>query len=82
MPTFDDVHALAQVMPGRWTVKATNLPAWLTGERRDALLEFFGTRDRDGSRLGIVHRCAQRITPTCRRIPRTAHPIAVRHGLG
>lgn len=40
MPTFDDVHALAQVMPGRWTVKATNLPAWLTGERRDALLEF------------------------------------------
>jgi hypothetical protein len=40
MPSFDDVRALAQLMPGRWTVKATNIPAWMSGERRESLLEF------------------------------------------
>jgi hypothetical protein len=45
MPTFDDVHALAHLIPGRWTIKATNIPAWLTGQRRDPLLEIDVVRE-------------------------------------
>lgn len=40
MQYFDDDTALARLLPGRWTLKATNDPLWLTGEGRDPLLEY------------------------------------------
>lgn len=40
MQTIDDVATLQQVLPGRWTVKATNFPMWLSGERRDPAFEY------------------------------------------
>ncbi len=40
MQHFDDVATLQQVLPGRWTVKATNFPMWLSGERREASFEY------------------------------------------
>jgi len=40
MQHFDDVLTLQQVLPGRWTVKATNFPMWLSGERRDPAFEY------------------------------------------
>lgn len=45
MQHFDDVATLQQVLPGRWTVKATNLPMWLSGERRDPAFEYVALRD-------------------------------------
>jgi hypothetical protein len=40
MQHFEDVATLQQVLPGRWVVKATNFPMWLTGERRDPAFEY------------------------------------------
>lgn len=40
MQPFDDVATLARLLPGRWTVKATNFPMWLSGERRDPSFEY------------------------------------------
>ncbi|MCU1417943.1 MAG: hypothetical protein JWP32_2117 [Schumannella sp.] len=40
MQPFDDVAALSRLLPGRWTVKATNFPMWLSGERRDPVFEY------------------------------------------
>lgn len=40
MQPFDDESALARLMPGRWTIKATNFPMWLTGERREPVFEY------------------------------------------
>ena len=37
---FDDYAALARLLPGRWTVKATNFPMWLSGENRDPVIEY------------------------------------------
>ena len=45
MQHIDDVATLQQVLPGRWTVKATNLPIWLSGERRDPAYEYVTLRD-------------------------------------
>jgi len=33
-------HDLAALLPGRWTVAATNSPLWLSGERRNPLVEY------------------------------------------
>lgn len=40
MQHFEDVATLQQVLPGRWVVKATNFPMWLTGERREPTFEY------------------------------------------
>lgn len=40
MQYFADVATLAQVLPGRWTIRATNFPMWLSGERRDPSFEY------------------------------------------
>lgn len=40
MQPFDDETALAGLMPGRWIVKATNMPVWLSGERREPGFEY------------------------------------------
>jgi len=40
MQHFDDVATLQQALPGRWTVKATNFPMWVSGERRDPTVEY------------------------------------------
>lgn len=40
MPHFDDVATLARLLPGRWTIKATNFPMWLSGERREPSFEY------------------------------------------
>jgi hypothetical protein len=40
MQHFDDVATLQQVLPGRWMVKATNFPMWLSGERREPSFEY------------------------------------------
>lgn len=45
MQHFDDVATLQRVLPGRWTVKATNFPMWLSGERRDPTFEYAVVRD-------------------------------------
>ena len=45
MQYFDDVATLQRVLPGRWTVKATNFPVWLSGERRDPSFEYVVLRD-------------------------------------
>ena len=45
MQHFDDVATLQRVLPGRWTVKATNFPMWLSGERRDPAFEYVVLRD-------------------------------------
>lgn len=45
MQPFDDTAALARLLPGRWRVKATNIPLWLTGERRDPVLEYALVRE-------------------------------------
>jgi hypothetical protein len=45
MQHFDDVATLQQVLPGRWTVKATNFPMWLSGERREPAFEYVVLRD-------------------------------------
>lgn len=45
MQQFDDVATLQQVLPGRWTVKATNFPMWLSGERREPTFEYVVLRD-------------------------------------
>lgn len=37
---YDDDAALARLLPGRWTVKATNFPMWLNGGRRDATFAY------------------------------------------
>ncbi|CAN5438243.1 hypothetical protein BH09ACT4_BH09ACT4_13150 [soil metagenome] len=46
MTTFDDDAVLAQLLPGRWIVKATNFPMWLTGERREPRFEYGLMRER------------------------------------
>ena len=46
MQPFDDVATLQQVLPGRWVVKATNFPMWLSGERREPAFEYVLLRDR------------------------------------
>ena len=40
MPAIDDVTTLAQLLPGRWTIKATNFPMWLSGERREPSFQY------------------------------------------
>jgi hypothetical protein len=40
MEPFDDVTTLSTLLPGRWTVKATNFPMWLSGERREPRFEY------------------------------------------
>ena len=40
MEPFDDVTTLSSLLPGRWIVKATNFPMWISGERRDPLFEY------------------------------------------
>ncbi len=45
MQRFDDVATLQRVLPGRWTVKATNIPMWVSGERRDPAFEYVALRD-------------------------------------
>ena len=45
MQPFDDVATLRGLLPGRWTVKATNFPMWLSGERRDPIFEYAILRD-------------------------------------
>jgi hypothetical protein len=40
MQHFDDAATLQQVLPGRWSVKATNFPMWLSGERREPAFEY------------------------------------------
>src|SRR5215207_1039724 len=40
MQHFDDEATLARILPGVWTVKATNFPMWLSGERRDPSFEY------------------------------------------
>lgn len=40
MQPYDDVATLQQVLPGRWVVKATNFPMWLSGERSDPAFEY------------------------------------------
>jgi hypothetical protein len=40
MGHFDDDATLARLLPGRWTIKATNFPMWLSGERRDPRFEY------------------------------------------
>jgi hypothetical protein len=45
MQPFADATALAHLLPGRWVVKATNMPVWLSGERRDPTFEFRVVRD-------------------------------------
>jgi hypothetical protein len=37
---YDDVASLAQLLPGRWTIRATNFPMWLTGERLHPTFEY------------------------------------------
>ncbi|MEZ5190126.1 MAG: hypothetical protein R2717_04055 [Schumannella sp.] len=37
---FDDVATIARLLPGRWVVKATNLPDLVSGERRDPAVSF------------------------------------------
>lgn len=37
---FDDAAALASLLPGRWKVRATNFPMWLSGDRRDPTFEY------------------------------------------
>lgn len=45
MQSFYDETALASLMPGRWSVRATNDPVWLSGERRDPVFEYAVLRD-------------------------------------
>ena len=45
MQLYDDVATLQRVLPGRWTVKATNFPMWLSGERREPTFEYVSLRD-------------------------------------
>lgn len=45
MQTYDDVAALTRLLPGRWTVKATNFPMWLSGERLNPTFEYGLLRD-------------------------------------
>ena len=40
LPSIDDTATLSQILPGRWTIKATNFPMWITGERRDPSFEY------------------------------------------
>jgi hypothetical protein len=40
MEPFDDVTTLSSLLPGRWIVKATNFPIWLSGERREPRFEY------------------------------------------
>lgn len=40
MQPYDDATVLAQILPGRWTIRATNFPMWLSGERRDPVFEY------------------------------------------
>lgn len=44
MQHFDDVATLQRILPGRWIVKATNFPMWLSGERRDPTFEYVTRR--------------------------------------
>lgn len=40
MNTALDESRLADVLPGTWTIAATNLPMWLNGERLDGRLSY------------------------------------------
>ena len=31
---------LAEALPGRWTIRATNLPVWIRGDRTDPVIEY------------------------------------------
>lgn len=42
---IDDTTTLSQILPGRWTIKATNFPMWITGERRDPTFEYGVVRE-------------------------------------
>jgi hypothetical protein len=40
MLTGPDEHQLAELLPGDWTVVATNFPMWLNGERLDPTFSY------------------------------------------
>ncbi|TQL47808.1 hypothetical protein FB562_0879 [Homoserinimonas aerilata] len=40
MHTPLSAHHLAEVLPGSWVVKATNMKMWLDGRRRDPILRY------------------------------------------
>lgn len=40
MEPFDDTSVLAQILPGRWVIQATNIPRWLSEGRRDVVFEY------------------------------------------
>lgn len=52
MEPYDDTSVLAQILPGRWTIRATNIPRWLSGERRDVVFEYRLVRENP---LQLVH---------------------------
>jgi len=40
MPAIFTTEALSQFLPGTWTIRATNFPFWLSGERVDGRLNY------------------------------------------
>ena len=40
MPAIFTTEALSQFLPGTWTIRATNFPFWLSGERADGRLNY------------------------------------------
>jgi hypothetical protein len=40
MLTAPDEHQLADLLPGKWKIVATNFPMWLNGERADPTFEY------------------------------------------
>ncbi len=45
MHLIEDADLLRGILPGRWTITATNFPMWLTGERRQPTFEYGVLRD-------------------------------------
>lgn len=45
MHLIEDPDTLRDILPGRWTITATNFPVWLTGERRQPTFEYGVVRD-------------------------------------
>jgi len=40
MPAIFTTEALSQFLPGSWSIRATNFPFWLSGERVDGVLNY------------------------------------------
>lgn len=45
MPAIFSPDSLAQFLPGTWTIRATNFPFWLSGERVDGRLNYSLVRE-------------------------------------